>query len=472
MHAVRLSLFLASLSALVTASPVPQDDPPVNILKRRRTHNCNQKDELKNIEAQAWADAGALAKLAKGYDNGNDLQPAMDLWMGADSVKSENFWKIQSKASHIYITSFADLLSGVLENEDLIHNPNWIFPEAVVEIYCGDTHPDKKKCRLQTNPKDPKGPKVTAFASAWVERGTFYNTYNVVLCPRFFKEKRSLESLLKDIKDGKEDGDDPNTYKKAWAHTIYHELTHLDPVIARKEVWDPAYYGCPAAKLANQNGCSYTGEVWKPPKWNEEEHGPAHTLINGDSWAFFASGSYFQKALKLKEPARPLNDCGIFSGESFDNYTYFDPDEMAPDSIHEATVDRKGDTFDAKEPPQVAEEDTPPEDPPTPAIPYEAADLPEGLAVPFEDADAYFADYKPGEETEEEEPEGECLPLGSDCTSDFNACCSKACYMDKGIGALTCQGEDPPTTDPNTGPQGEQQEETPAPEPDMESELD
>ena len=85
---------------------------------------------------------------------------------------------------------------------------------------------------------------------------------------------------------------------------------------------------------------------------------------------------------------------------------------MAPDSIHEATVDRKGDTFDAKEPPQVAEEDTPPEDPPTPAIPYEAADLPEGLAVPFKDADAYFADYKPGEETDEEEPEGECLPLG------------------------------------------------------------
>ncbi len=102
MHAACLALFLASLSAFVTASPVPQDDPPVNILKRRRTHNCNQKDELKKIEAQAWADAGALAKVAKGYDNGNELQPAMDLWMGADSVKSENFWKIQSKASRIY----------------------------------------------------------------------------------------------------------------------------------------------------------------------------------------------------------------------------------------------------------------------------------------------------------------------------------------------------------------------------------
>ncbi|KAL9605778.1 MAG: hypothetical protein Q9204_009484, partial [Flavoplaca sp. TL-2023a] len=118
------------------------------------------------------------------------------------------------------------------------------------------------------------------------------------------------------------------------------------------------------------------------------------------------------KALELSEPARPINDCGIFSGESSDDYTYFDPDDMAPDSIHEATVDRKDGTFDAEEPPQVAEEDTPPDDPPTPALPYETADLPEGLATPFEDVDAYFADYQPGEETEEEEPEGECLPLG------------------------------------------------------------
>lgn len=40
--------------------------------------------------------------------------------------------------------------------------------------------------------------------------------------------------------------------------------------------------------------------------------------------------------------------------------------------------------------------------------------------------------------------------------------------MDKGKGALTCQGEDPPT-DPN-GPQGEPGE-SPAPGPDMDSEV-
>lgn len=228
----------------------------------------------------------------------------------------------------------------------------------------------------------------------------------MVLCPRFFKEKKSLEALLKDIKDGKEDGDDPNTYKKAWAHTIYHELTHMDPVIAQKEVWDPAYYGCPARKLANQNGCAYDPVSWHPPKWDEKKHGPAHTLINADSWAFFASGSYFQKALKLKAPASPLNDCGIYTGESLANYTWFDPDDMAADGTLEATVDRKGDTFDAKEPPQVAKEDEPPEDPSTPALPYQGGDLPQGLAAPFEDADAYFADYKPGGASKG------CLPRG------------------------------------------------------------
>lgn len=101
MRAVLVAVFLASLGAFVSSSPVPQDgnpsDPPVTTLKRRRTHNCNQKDNLKKIEAQAWADAGALAAVAAEYDYGNQWQPAMDMWMGADSKDSENFWKIQSK---------------------------------------------------------------------------------------------------------------------------------------------------------------------------------------------------------------------------------------------------------------------------------------------------------------------------------------------------------------------------------------
>ncbi|KAL8648774.1 MAG: hypothetical protein Q9226_005858, partial [Calogaya cf. arnoldii] len=103
MHTVLVAVVLASLSAFVAASPVAQQvtptasasDPEATILKRRRTHNCNQDERLKNIESRAWADAGALANVANEYDNGNQWQPAMDMWMGADSKESENFWKIQ-----------------------------------------------------------------------------------------------------------------------------------------------------------------------------------------------------------------------------------------------------------------------------------------------------------------------------------------------------------------------------------------
>lgn len=78
-------------------TPAPSAEPTFTIAKRRRTHNCNQDDRLKKIEAKAWADAGLLAEIAAEYDNGNQWQPAMDLWMGSDSKDSGNFQKIQSK---------------------------------------------------------------------------------------------------------------------------------------------------------------------------------------------------------------------------------------------------------------------------------------------------------------------------------------------------------------------------------------
>ena len=72
-------------------------EPTFTIAKRRRTHNCSQDARLEKIEAQAWADAGAMAEIAALYDSGNEWQPAMDLWMGSDSKDSENFWKILCK---------------------------------------------------------------------------------------------------------------------------------------------------------------------------------------------------------------------------------------------------------------------------------------------------------------------------------------------------------------------------------------
>jgi len=111
MHKLVITTLLASWVAFVAASPVPSQaevfatatttdagaEPTFSISKRRRTFNCNQDDRLKKIEAQAWADAGAMAEIANEYDSGNQWQPAMNYWMGPDSTKSENFWKIRCK---------------------------------------------------------------------------------------------------------------------------------------------------------------------------------------------------------------------------------------------------------------------------------------------------------------------------------------------------------------------------------------
>lgn len=83
----------AELYAIDTTTP-PGSEPTFTVAKRRRTFNCNQDERLKGIEAQAWADAGAMAEIADQYDSGNQWQPAMDYWMGADSTKSENFYEI------------------------------------------------------------------------------------------------------------------------------------------------------------------------------------------------------------------------------------------------------------------------------------------------------------------------------------------------------------------------------------------
>ena len=278
-------------------------------------------------------------------------------------------------------------------------------------MYCGDTHPTRKNiCRLQQNPRDPGGPLVTAFASSWVVRGSFYNTYNIVLCPRFFREKTSLESILYDMNNGKKSASNASEYKFSWGHTIYHELMHLDPVIAAEEVWDVTYGACTVAKLANQNGCNYSPVLWNPPGWKSERGGP-HTLINADSWAFFASGVYFQKAAKLNEPGRPLNDCGIYSGENLANFTY-PGTEYDPEGILLSTEDAPPDIINLQVPPDPAPENTPPDDPSTPALPYTPSSLPTGLATPF-NAEEYFATYVPAASSSVPPPASTTAPSAS-----------------------------------------------------------
>ena len=112
MHSLSIVILLASCSAFVAASPVVSEaevyatatttlsgaEPTFSITARRRTYNCNQNPNLKKIEAQAWADAGAMSEIAYQYHYRNQWQPAMDYWMGSDSIKSENFYKIQGES--------------------------------------------------------------------------------------------------------------------------------------------------------------------------------------------------------------------------------------------------------------------------------------------------------------------------------------------------------------------------------------
>lgn len=309
------------------------------------------------------------------------------------------------------ILSILTITLAALENQKKIHHPNSLFPEAVVDMYCGDTHPTRKNlCRLQENPRNREGPLVTAFALSWVARGTFYNTYNMVLCPRFFQEKNSLESILHDMNDGKKSASNASEYKFSWGHTIYHELMHLDPVIAAEEVWDATYGACTVAKLANVNGCSNSQAPWIPPGW-KSERGDPHTLINADSWAFFASGAYFQKAANLSEPGRPINDCGIYTGKNLANFTY-PGTEYDPEGILLSTEDAPPDVMNLQVPPDPAPENTPPDDPSTPALPYKLSSLPNGLATPF-NAEEYFATYVPAASSSVPPPASTTAPSAS-----------------------------------------------------------
>lgn len=90
-------------TVLVHANPFPSQagdsttttssstQPMFSIVKRRRTHQCDNT-WMKKIEAQAWADAGYIAEQASKWDNKGDnaLQPLADYWMGNDSRKDRS----------------------------------------------------------------------------------------------------------------------------------------------------------------------------------------------------------------------------------------------------------------------------------------------------------------------------------------------------------------------------------------------
>jgi len=177
---------------------------------------------------------------------------------------------------------------------------------------------------------------------------------------------------------GQSDKSNASEYKMAWGHTIYHELMHLDPVIADKEVWDVAYGACNVARLAKKNGC--TGDS-KWPGW-DPAHDKANSMNNADSFAFFASAAYFQDAFTLDKPGE-APDCDTSATDVAD-YTadvegiLYPPDDMVADLQN------------AQAPPDPSPDEIPAPDGPTPVYPIDPNSPPSGLATPFAGASAYF----------------------------------------------------------------------------------
>lgn len=95
------SFVAVEAQVLEEASPTsPAAQPTFSAFKRRRTFNCNQNETMRNIEAQAWADAGAMAEVANEY-NGDQWSKVMEYWMGYDHNRRENFWRIVGKCQYL-----------------------------------------------------------------------------------------------------------------------------------------------------------------------------------------------------------------------------------------------------------------------------------------------------------------------------------------------------------------------------------
>ena len=91
--------FLLSRNIVVGNPLLRRDGPPVAIQSRRQLYNCDAAPWMKAIEAQAWADAGALADEAVNWRAGRKYQAAMDLYMGWNSVDSKYKGTITGKFS-------------------------------------------------------------------------------------------------------------------------------------------------------------------------------------------------------------------------------------------------------------------------------------------------------------------------------------------------------------------------------------
>ena len=119
--------------------------------------------------------------------------------------------------------------------------------------------------------------------------------------------------------------------------------------------------------------------------------------------------------------------------------------EYAPEGILLPSVDRSDGTYNNTEPPIPAPENTPPDDPPTPSLPYNATTLPSDLAMPFNASD-YFASYAAASVSGLPSLTGTSVSSSSAKTPAISACVGNQVEG-------SCTMASVPSTRPDSGPQ-------------------
>lgn len=188
--------------------------------------------------------------------------------------------------------------------------------------------------------------------------------------------------MVNDTDHGRIDKSNATACKLTWGHTIYHELMHLDPVVADRRVTDVKYGACDVAKLAEYNGCTGDNDL---PGWYRPR-GEPNSLNKADSWAMYASAAYFQDTLKLDAPGT-APDCNTSAPfETADDEQIFGIEGVleTSDWMEPALVNTSS-------PPPPSPDQIPAPDGPTPVMPINPQSPPSGLATPFASAVSYFA---------------------------------------------------------------------------------
>ncbi|KAH0556185.1 hypothetical protein GP486_005886 [Trichoglossum hirsutum] len=155
LHGVLVASAPQAGSPTASSSTAPTGDPPVSGTIWHETYYCDEP-WMKAIEAQAWADAYEISKVANEWVPGGAYQGAYDTYMGIDS---KDF-------------PYNRTIRAGIEKEVNAHEPIWIG-NRYIHVYCGETWPiDGEMISYCT--RIVNGKAVRSYAYALIKRGFFW----------------------------------------------------------------------------------------------------------------------------------------------------------------------------------------------------------------------------------------------------------------------------------------------------------